>query len=268
MRRPKVAPWVKSALVSVHLHIARRPPISDLRCFLAKLRPVECDIDLIRLGGNGDGGYLIPNDLEGIDYCFSPGVSTVASFESDLADRGIRSYLTDFSVEAPPIARPEFTFDKKFLGAYDGDNVMTLASWKDRYQKAYSGDLLLQMDIEGSEYEVILNTPDSLLDQFRIIVIEFHDLHRLFDPFGFNVISTCFYKVLRSFHVLHIHPNNCRGAVTCQGIAIPPVMEFTFINKRRVSHTRPQVQFPHKLDADNTQAKPIVLPACWYVEPS
>lgn len=38
--------------------------------------------DLIRLGPNGDGGYLVPDDLTGIEACFSPGVCATSEFEN------------------------------------------------------------------------------------------------------------------------------------------------------------------------------------------
>ena len=30
------------------------------------------------IGGAGDGGYLVPDDLDGIEYCFSPGVNLIS----------------------------------------------------------------------------------------------------------------------------------------------------------------------------------------------
>jgi hypothetical protein len=216
------------------------------------------------VGPHTDGGYLIPDDLEGIEYCFSPGVDVSSSFENQLADRNIKSFLADYSVEAPSIIRPEFVFDKKFLGAVDRDQFFTLASWKDKYLKDYRGDLILQMDIEGFEYEVILSTPQDLLDQFRIIVIEFHELDRLFDPLAFRLLSACFDKLLKSFYVVHIHPNNVSEVVKREAIEIPRIMEFTFLNKRRVRVTKPRLDFPHNLDADNSSNPPLPLPKCWY----
>jgi len=45
-------------------------------------------------------------------------------------------------------------------------------------------DLMLQMDIEGYEYETFLSMSDKLLSRFRIIVVEFHSLQMLFSqPF-------------------------------------------------------------------------------------
>ena len=124
--------------------------------------------------------------------------------------------------------------------------------------------MILQMDIEGSEYEVIFNTPDRLLNQFRIMAIEFHYLDRLFDPFVFSIFSSCFEKILNYFHVAHIHPNNCDSSVKRGEIEVPRFLEFTFINKRRVSSTRPQLVFPHEKDVDNTSGEPLHLPTCWY----
>jgi len=256
----------ESALFSLGCFVViNQTRTSDVSDLIRRLRPQDCGIDLIRIGGSEDGGYLIPDDLEGIEYCFSPGVSTISEFENQLADRNINSYLADYSIDSPPINRPEFTFDKKFLGATDGDKFITLASWKEKYLKDYQGDLILQMDIEGFEYGVILGTPDSLLDQFRIIVIEFHGLEKLFDPFVFDFISSSFDKLLKSFYVVHIHPNNLCGSVKRGSIRVPRVMEFTFLNKKRARYTRPQVVFPHKLDADNIRRWSMPLPKCWYL---
>lgn len=233
---------------------------------IKKLRPINPGIELIRLGGSCDGGYLVPDDLDGIEFCFSPGVGPHSEFESQLADRHIRSFLADYSVDGPSINRPEFTFDKRFLGASDRGNYITLGTWKEKYLKDYTGDLMLQMDIEDYEYETIFNIPDSLLRQFRIIVIEFHALYKLFDKFVFPIYASCFEKLLESFYVVHIHPNNGNPRIVRDGeVEIAPMMEFTFLNKKRVKSFSPCVDFPHRLDADDMPENPsIVLPQCWY----
>jgi len=239
----------------------------DLLKLIRKLRPQNCGIDLIRIGGAGDGGYLVPDDFNGIEYCFSPGVNTISDFENQLADRGIKSFLADYSVDAPPILRPEFTFDKKFLGSTNNDKFMTLAFWKNKYLNNYAQDLILQMDIEGSEYEVILNAPDELLDQFRIVVIEFHSLQMLFEPIMFRILSACFEKLLKSFYVVHIHPNNCGDVVRRGNVEVPMGMEFTFLNKKRVGTTMPIHTFPNKLDKpNNPTGRNIRLPDCWCMD--
>jgi hypothetical protein len=251
-------------LAEVGLFASRRTKHAAMLDLIRKLRPVDCGVELIRVGGPGDGGYLVPDDLEGIEYCFSPGVGALSEFEIELADRGVRCFLADHSVDSPLAMRPEFVFDKKFLGASDRDKFFTLSTWKEMYLKDYAGDLLLQMDIEGSEYEVVLSTPDALLEQFRILVIEFHGLDRLFDSFAFGLLSSCFEKILNAFHVVHIHPNNTGETVKEKTIEIPEVMEFTFLNKKRVNQIAAQVAFPHRLDADSSPGEHLVLPKCWY----
>lgn len=264
--QPGILGRIRIGLFALGLNVSRQTPAAEVLGLIEKLRPMDCGKELIRIGKAGDGGYLIPNDLKGIEYCFSPGVNTVSDFENHLADLHIRSFLADYSVAAPPIARPEFIFDKKFLGASDRDPYFTLQTWKDKYLKDYPGDLILQMDIDRCEYEVIFNIPDSLLNQFRIMVIEFHDLEKLFDPFSFTLMSSCFEKILKFFHVVHIHPNNCHTEVSRRGaVEVPKIMEFTFYNKRRVRDARAQTVFPHQLDEDNTALLPSVrLPVCWY----
>jgi hypothetical protein len=111
-----------------------------------------------------------------------------------------------------------------------------------------------------------MNTPDELLKQFRILVVEFHDLHKLFDSVAFKLFSACFEKLLQYFYVAHIHPNNMGTCVTSGDLAVPKYLEFTFYNKRRVTETRPHVIFPHPLDASNDPAAPpLDLPQYWYV---
>ncbi len=77
---------------------------------------------------------------------------------------------------------------------------MTLESWVQRKADGRD-DLLLQMDIEGAEHDVLPNAPMELLTQFRIIVIEFHNLHGLFDPTAFGLIKRTFLKLLAAFEV-------------------------------------------------------------------
>jgi hypothetical protein len=256
---------IHNAVFSMGYSVIPHTEYADVRRLITSLKPQDCGRDLIRIGGSGDGGYLIPDDLKGIEYCFSPGVSTVANFENHLADLGIKSFMADYSVSSPPINRPEFIFDKKFLGSTESEQFLTLPSWKQKYLGDYRGDLLLQMDIEGSEYEVILNTPDEFLDQFRIIVIEFHQLHRLFEPFAYKLFDSCFRKLSKYFYVAHLHPNNSLKSIRRGDLEIPRIVEFTFYNKKRAPHHKDVGLFPHPLDQDCTpENKPIHLPRCWY----
>ena len=43
----------------------------DIELFISQFRKNYKSTELIRIGGNSDGGYLLPNILENIKYCFN-----------------------------------------------------------------------------------------------------------------------------------------------------------------------------------------------------
>ena len=141
------------------------------------LAPRDSGFPLVRVGGSSDGGYLIPDDLGGIVRCFSPGVGAQATFELALLERGIPSTLIDGTVDTAP--DPRLDFAPVNLGALTGPGVISMRDWIARFDDI--GDLLLQMDIEGGEFEVIPAIPRQDLARFRIIVLELH-LLRLHNP--------------------------------------------------------------------------------------
>lgn len=248
----------------VDIHLARRTRNSEVQEVIDALHPVDGGVELIRLGPDSDGGYLIPNDLDGIGFAFSPGVSNESGFEAALADRGMGIFLADYSVDRPAQDHPRFVFDKRFVGSFSDNEFITLDEWKGRHIPDYRGDLLLQMDIEGAELETLFATSPQLLAQFRIMVIEFHNLQNLWNGPFFDLAASAFRKVLRTHSVVHIHPNNCCGSMRSRGIEIPRVAEITFYRRDRIRDWTYRRVFPHPLDRDNTSNPPLSLPECWH----
>jgi hypothetical protein len=127
------------------------------------------------------------------------------------------------------------------------------------------GDLLLQIDIEGSEYDVILSTPLEILEKFRIIVIDFHYLKSLITVAGGKLISLTFSKILQAFEIVHIHPNYCREPVNYKNYTISPIMEFIFIRKDRVIKSKEGFIAPNPMDRPcDPSRKNFILSNCWY----
>lgn len=220
--------------------------------------------ELIRFGPEGDGGYLIPDDLEGIEGCFSLGVGKVSGFERDCVDAGMKVFLADNSVEKPEDANNNFHFTKKHVAVTTSDDYMTIDDWVSMCLPNTKSDLLLQIDIEGAEYEVFLNMSNSLTSRFRIIVAEFHGLEVLWSQPFFDIASRAFDKLLQTHSCVHIHPNNCCGSVQRKGLEIPRVAEFTFLRSDRMTRPTRVDSFPHPLDRDNTANLHMALPRCWY----
>jgi hypothetical protein len=98
----------------------------SLLALIDRLRPVKTEYELIRLGPNSDGGYVVPNDLDEINACYSPGVSFVSGFEEDCSKRGMEVYLADASVDGPTIQNKRFHFTKKYIGAMNNAVFMTM----------------------------------------------------------------------------------------------------------------------------------------------
>ena len=233
---------LKNAANRRGLVVSRQVELERQRELLDAISPVETEHPLIRIGGAADGGYLIPDDLDGIAACFSPGVSDQSSFEEDLLARGIRCYQLDASVERSPVeAHPLVEFDRKFLGPTTEGDFITLADWVG--EKQVPGDLLLQMDVEGAEWLVLASTADTMLKRFRIICVEFHGLEHIFEPFAFDVMEKVLLKLARQFEIVHI------------------VIEYTFLRKDRVKRRRGIAKLPHPLDEDcRPGAPPVQVP--------
>ena len=126
---------MKHALVTACLNagisVAMQTDKTAVRELIALLHPLRTEHPLIRLGARGDGGYLIPDDLDGVAACFSPGVDNRATFETSLIERGIPCYLADASVDGPPIEGDMVFFSKKFLAVINNEAMITLDDWID-----------------------------------------------------------------------------------------------------------------------------------------
>lgn len=242
----------------------RSPDRDEVMQFIKRLRPYTIEHPLIRVGPNFDGGYLLPDDLVDVKSCYSPGVGGSSNFELSLAQRGIHSFMADASVDGPAASHPLFSFEKKFLGTEDFGDYTTLASWIKRHTPT-DYNLILQMDIEGSEYPVINSTPEEVFSRFRIMNIEFHHFHLLWDRKSLDNLNIFFDKLLKKFTIIHLHPNNCEVGFVKEGITIPPVLEITFLRNDRIKQKSPAQFFPHALDVDNApHLTTFTLPSEWY----
>jgi hypothetical protein len=228
----------------------------SLRETARMLRPQRTDFELVRIGSHHDGGYLLPNDFYGVTACFSPGVDNIASFESHLNSKGIPSHLADASVDAPPPGTPFKSFDKKFIGGFTTEKYITLEDWiKQKEPEAQEDSLILQMDIEGAEYEAILSTPMETLRKFRIMAIEFHLIETWGQRDFFRMVNLTFQKLLSEFTVVHSHPNNATGLVNMNGFNAPRVFELTLHKTSRVK-VAGTATLPHPYDFPNIPGIP------------
>lgn len=230
-------------------------PVEKFSRFLKEFRPVYTGVELLRFGGANDGGYLIPDDLSSISAILSPGVGGYVRFEKDLYEKnGIGSHFIDGTVENVPSGLVPLSFLKKNLNVYNDQSNVTLETWAcSVWDWSLQKDYILQMDIEGDEYKVLLSTPESILKRFRIMVVEFHDIEQWCCPKFFETVQALFQKLAQFFYIAHIHPVNSVVPINLGGIICPMHLEYTFHRKDRCTLDKVTMRkdFPHPLDSPN-----------------
>ena len=100
--------------------------ILDLLSYLTPRR--AAGFDKVRLGRDGDGGYVLLNDFSDVSAALSFGIDTDCSWDTDIAARGIDVYQYDHTVEGPPIPNPRFQFFQKKIAAVISEQSETLGS--------------------------------------------------------------------------------------------------------------------------------------------
>ena len=244
--------------------------------FFGGLLPENFGFELIRIGSDFDGGYLIPKDLEGVRKCISPGVGDSINLEKFLAAKyDIQSYLADPTVKIPQFLPPGLSFKQigisyvsevsQIIDMQSGErqefDSVTLEEFVNDYTLQDEGELMLQMDIENSEYLALLAAGPNFLNRFRILIVEFHSIPNIFEEKYFTeIVKPLFNKLNKIFYVAHIHANNVAIPVKILNLEIPHAIEVTFHNRNRVNPTKKTfvTEIYNKLDKPCNPTKPEV----------
>ena len=80
--------------------------ILDFLSYLTPRRAVR--FEKIRLGRDGDGGYVMLDDFSGVSSALSFGIETDCSWDTAIAERGIEVHQYDHTVDGPPTDHPQF----------------------------------------------------------------------------------------------------------------------------------------------------------------
>jgi hypothetical protein len=244
----KLNQFIKNIFINKNL-LLRRFNQDKVENFLKKIKIIDSGHELIRIGANTDGGYLLPDILDQVEYCFSPGVANSVTFEDHLLKYNIKSFLADGTVNYNGI----HDFIKKNLNFFNDDKNIILKDWINQKLPTsvnkLNNKLLLQMDIEGSEIEVLYNASKECLDRFKIILIEFHHFDEIFTSLGLKIYNDLFDKILKTHNIVHMHPNNTSDTVNFLNNKISGAYEITFINKKNCKYIKKiDYNLPHKLD--------------------
>lgn len=231
------------------------------------LLPRTCQ-DLIRLGKDFDGGYLVcRRDVETSDALLGLGVYKDWSFEREFRDLNkvrvetydrsvgvsfffndvfrklLRFYNLPKLINAVSTLFSYFNFfsragvahHRQFIGTDSPPKVITL---KEAASRVEGKNIFLKIDIEGSEYRV-LNDLLEMADQTSGLAIEFHDC----DLHMERIIA---FVDAYPLTLVHLHVNSGSN-VSPDGL--PLVIEMTFSKAEK--STDNVASLPHALDMPN-----------------
>jgi mannosyltransferase OCH1-like enzyme len=201
----------------------------------------------IRLGNQGDGGYIIA-DLPGSYDCYlSCGVNDEESFTRDFLELGKvpdgKSFAFDGTIQSYPYQySKDIFFMKKNIGSENSTEKTNLSSILSQHK-----DVFIKMDIEGGEYEWLNSDVD--LSNIKQLVIEFHGICD--DNWGHKKSekNLAMRKLLKTHTLVHCHANNYGTIYLANyyGDSLPTVIECTFIKNS-------EIEFPKF----NTQKFPLI----------
>jgi len=196
---------------------------------------------LVRLGRNGDGGYILTVDtIKNIDRCYSYGIANETSFEECLAksNSNIEFHLYDHTVDYSP-RMPKAAFHKEGLAGSKIKDCNSFWSHLDDNGDT-SREILLKLDCEGAEYDFFLSSNFERFASLHSMIIEFHDIGKRTNDFKYIIDSLNKY-----FHIIHLHQNGYGGFSNIDGNSIGNVIEITFLNRGIYRDLKPKaVKYP------------------------
>jgi hypothetical protein len=212
------------------------------------LQPFACP-DLVRLGKNHDGGYLVNSqDIVETRRMVVFGLGEDWSFEQDFVnrnncgldvyDQSVKPHLLSAHMSAKYF--DFFSEDRRHYSQNIGRNFDCITP-----QQALStvDQVFLKCDIEGHEYGII----DDLIrlsPKLSGLVMEFHDLTQ---SNHFDLMANFLAK--SSLRLVHIHVNNYTYIKTEHQV-YPTVIELTLTSSTNISW-HDHCDLPHELDQCN-----------------
>jgi hypothetical protein len=174
---------------------------------LEAIRPVALsNCMLTRFGSPNDGGYLMcENLLDDIHSAYSYGIASEDNWGCEVSRRlrvPIHQYDC-FTSDRPSCDGGTFVFHAECVG--DAPEQKERRAFDTVVnQLAKNGDtgrrVLIKMDVEGSEIEALMSTPDEVLANIAQLPMELHGVDQRF----LDLIL----KLKRTFHVVGVHFNN------------------------------------------------------------
>ena len=198
-------------------------------------QPFACE-DLIRLGKDNDGGYLVnKEDVMSSKRLISFGIGQDISFETDFINENTVDVIAfDQSITDLNVKNDMITHYSINVGKNNIEDILTKSG----------NSLFLKCDIDGAEYE-ILDTLIRNSHRFTGAAIEFHNITT---PKMFNDLTNFISKF--DLRLIHIHVNNY-SYIIADDINFADVVELSFSSSRKNTSLSDRISLPHRLDMPN-----------------
>jgi len=216
--------------------------------YLSMFRPCGTCKDQVRIGDTHDGGYVMCGDLLNSDVtgAYSFGILGNDNWGAEISTRlGITIHQGDCYNTTLPPCPAEHTCNFDFQPVCIGDNIhpedpdggsLRFESLQQRLEAngdlTGSGNLLLKMDVEGSEWSAFADeSAKTVLKRFSQIIVEFHYIIPKDARQSHNQQQQAMRNLLEDFIVVHLHQNNCCGMYTEGEFTIGNLVELTFVRR-------------------------------------
>ncbi len=232
---------------------------AELFSLLNLIRPWQMASDVkVRLGSEGDGGYVMPSSSQKSNTLLSIGIGNEVSFDDQLAALGARVLQFDHTIEASPSTHPSITFHKRGWGS-DAGPFLSLRSMMQMIDWQGAEHPILKFDTEGAEWDCLFESTTEDLARFEVLTGEFHDFQNLVNRDYFDKAYAVFSKLALTHHVVHMHANNAGGMVMLGGIPFPRLLELTYLRKDAALFSGHSAEpIPGPLDRPNVRQLPEI----------
>lgn len=218
------------------------------RTIFALLAPCDiADQKKVRIGGRNDGGYVMPDPgRDGIAYSF--GVSHYSPWDTQMAERGFKVYQFDGTIEDAPEKHPNCFFYKKNISgkAQPPEGQLNIAQIFELLGHTQEKNIILQMDIEGAEWEFFETITEAQMGRFAQIIVEFHGLT---NKDRLPYFTKIFEKISKTHQSVHFHYNNHGPILGFQDFLVSSLFEVSFIRRDMGTFTPSTACYPTPLDA-------------------
>jgi hypothetical protein len=196
------------------------------------LRVYECDLPMLRVGGDNDGGYVMAGGLEYGGF-LSGGICGDNRFERAILELypSLRCYAFDPSNDR---GAPHDRY------VFNDARVPTVGN--------RTKDNIVKLDIEGDEWPWL---EVSDLGRVAQLVIELHSPH--LGRWSWPTLA----RLAETHALIHAHGNNWDGIVDIEGVRVPGTLETTWVRRDLAGPLRPNTQpIPGPLDMPNVAGRP------------